>query len=264
MKGTVSKTKKKKIDLTKVSDKNLEKEMNRRGKIRRQKEADKTMQEIYKLYQTRSNCPLLGGAYLPDGFSISRWYGLETLKTFEIASIRFGDHRGNKHSGIDMKVSKPTYEAIRSIVNDWDKLIKEFWAETYERFNKLVTGLIKDPARIAIMIAETGDNFNINSETSSEVEIEYYNMIIKLFNNAVVKRFEEYSDDVLVDALRRIEKGEARPGFAGNREDSADMLMAVLNQRGHSYTLNREKWENEERDEEGEDDIDDEDEDEVW
>lgn len=264
MKGTVSKTKKKEIDLTKVSDRNLEKEMGRRNKIRRQKESDKTMQEMYKLYRNRSDCPILGGAYLPDGFSLSYWSGLDALKNFEIASIKFGDSRGNEHSSIKMNVSKPTYEAIRSIVSDWDKLIQKFWTETYEGFNHLVAGLIEDPARIAIMIAETADNFNINSEDSSETEIKYYNKIIKLFNDAVAERFKEYSNDVLIDALQRIESGEARAGFPGNREDPADMLMSVLNQRGHSYTLNREKWENEECDEEGEDDIDDEDEDEVW
>jgi hypothetical protein len=264
MKGTVSKTKKKKIDLTKVSDKNLEKELYRREKIKRREEAGKTMKTMYKLYRNRTNCPILGRAYLPDGFGISYWHGLEALKKFEIASIKFGDARGNKHSSVKMNVSEPTYKAIGSIVHDWDKLIKKFWTETYERFNNLVTGLIEDPARIAMMMAETADNFNINSDTSSEVEIKYYNKIITSFNDAVVERFKEYSNDVLIDALQRIESGEARAGFPGNREDPADMLMSVLNQRGHSYTLNREKWENEECGEEGEDDIDDEDEDEVW
>lgn len=238
----VKKIKKKLPDLTKIPGHLLEKEIDRRSIISRQKEREKNMKKMYELYQNRASCPILGKAYLPDGFSVSYWRGLDTLKRFEIASIRFGEHRGHKHSNIDMVVSSPAFDAINEIVNDWDKVIKDFWKETYEKFNSLVVGLIEDPARIAIMIATTADNFNIYLDTSSAVEIEYYNKIVGLFNNAVVEKFKEYNDDVLIDALKRIESGEARPGFSGSREDAADMLMAVLNHRGHSYKLNSEKW----------------------
>lgn len=238
----VKKSKKKLPDLTKIPEDLLEKEIYRRNKIRRQKEADKAIQKMYELYQTRASCPLLGKAYLPDGFDLSYWCGLDTLKKFEIANIQFGDHGGNKHSSVKMNVPKPAYKAIRSVVDDWDKLIQDFWKETYEKFNNLVTELIEDPARIAIMIAKTADNFNLNSEESSETEIKYYNKIVKLFNDAVVERFEKYSDDILIDALRRIENGEASPGFSGSRDDSSDMLMAVLRHRGHTYKLYSEKW----------------------
>ena len=141
-----------------------------------------------------------------------------------------------------MNVSKPAYKAIRSIVHDWDKLIKDFWTETYERFNNLVVGLIKDPARIAMMMAEAADNFSLYSTDHSKIEVEYYNKIVRLFNSAVVERFKEFNDNDLIDALQRIEKGEARPGWAGSKDDAADMLMAVLRHRGHTYKLYSEKW----------------------
>lgn len=243
MKSAKAKKKKKKLpDLTKIPEHLLEKEVNRRAIISRQKEREKSMKKMYELYQTRISCPILGKAYLPDGFSVSYWSGLDTLKKFEIASIRFGEHRGNKNSSVDMNVSRPTFDTINSVVHSWDKVIKDFWKETYENFNSLVVKLIKDPARIAIMMAATADNFNLYSETASEVEVEYYNKIVGLFNSAVVERFKEYSDEILIDALQRIEKGEARPGSFGDRDDAADMLMAVLNSRGHSYKLNSEKW----------------------
>ena len=69
----VKKAKKKPLDLTKVSEEKLEKELRRRTTIRRQKEFDKSIKKMYELYQTRAACPILGKAYLPDGFDIGYW-----------------------------------------------------------------------------------------------------------------------------------------------------------------------------------------------
>jgi len=229
------------VDLTKVSNKLLDKEVNRREGIRQQKEHEETMVKMYKLYQRRSSCPLLHGAYLPDGYHTSYWQGLDVLKEFKIASIQLGEHRGSKHSEIKMYTTKPTYEALRTMIHEWDSEIRTFWKETGDKFETLILRLVKDPARLAIMIADASDGFSIDVENSTAKEVKYYNKIIDIFNTSVVERFSEFTDDILVDALKRLQDGKVRPGSFGDREDAEDVLMSVLKLRGQTHTLNRER-----------------------
>jgi len=254
------KTKHKELDLTKVSSKKLEDELNRRAKIERQKAHEETMIKMHELYKKRNYCPILHHAYLPSSYHISYWDGLDVLKKFTVAKMYLGDSQ-NRHSEVSIYISEPAYKVVRTIVDDHDSKIRKFWEETKEKFEDMIVSLLVDPARIAMMIAETCNDFSINVNDSTPKEIKYYNKIVDMFNDAVIERFTEYKDDSLVDALERIKTRHVNFAFSGSQYNAEDILMAVLKERGHDYKLHREI--RAEEDAEWDDEVDDADEEDL-
>ena len=252
------KAKKEIIDISKVSDRVLDEEIKRREAIRRSKQAGEDMRELAGYYKRRISCPILGKAYLPDGHHRSYWDKLGAIKTYDIAGIRLGERssRGYEHSEISMEVTDAAYEALNIIIHRWDPLIKRFWETTKARFETIVTNVIKDPARIAAMVAYAGSHFCLNEKDATEKEIKYYNQMIEDFNQAVIDRFAEYTDDILIDALKRMNDDSMSFDSFSDKEDGSDILMIVLNERGHNYTLNRDKRLAEEESEDDDDDDD--------
>lgn len=240
-KPKITKPKIRKVDLSKVPFNDIEDELARRIEVENGKAREKEIKDMYKSYLRRGHCEVLDRAYLPSSYGYNPYKGIDKIDKFEVANLNFANGKEYSYaSKFELNVCDTIARRLRKAIGVDNKRVKEFWKKMDEEFKSVVEELFKDPAYLAAMIAESSDEFELNEDRANSEEIKYYNKIVLEFNKAVIKRFKNYTDEELKDALIRLKTREL--GFGADEEDAEDVIIGVLKTRGYKLMTNREKW----------------------